>query len=372
MSSVAKGLLTSTDPAAAQSDPLVADSAASDSEAWADRPSPTNTFSAVYLLAAQAFHDIYSARERASIASRVNIDQELVTPEIYRKSSTVWPEVEMIFSGWGMVPMDEIFFRRFPKLKVVFYAAGTVRSFVKDAFWKRNILLTNAGAANAIPVCEFTVSQILFALKHGWQKALYIRKHRKFPPRYNAPGAFETTVGLLSLGEIGRLAAERLQQFDLNVVAYDPYFPPQEAARLKVKLVSLEEVFAISDVVSCHTPLIAETESMIRGAHFESMKLGAVFLNTARGGVVAEEEMIAALRKRPDLFALLDVTQNEEPPADSPLYALENVVLTPHIAGSLGHECHRMGKLMAEELERYLERKPLRYVIDQKRFNRLA
>ena len=146
--------------------------------------------------------------------------------------------------------MDNDFFRRFPKLKVVFYAAGTVRGFVTDAFWQRGILLTNAGVANAVPVCEFTLSQILFALKHGWQKALYIRKHCKFP-RYNAPGAYQSTVGLISLGEIGRLVADRLQHFDLNVVAYDPYFPPGEAAKLGVKLLSLQEVFAVSDVVSC-------------------------------------------------------------------------------------------------------------------------
>jgi phosphoglycerate dehydrogenase-like enzyme len=341
-------------------------------ETWLDRPPMKETFSAVYLLAGEAFRDIYSLRERASIASRVKIDQQLITPEAYLQSSTVWPEVEMIFSGWGMVLMDEVFLQRFPRLKVVFYAAGTVRSFVTDAFWARRILLTNAGAANAVPVCEFTISQILFALKHGWQKALHIRKHRKFPPRNQAPGAYETTVGLLSLGEIGRLVAERLQPYDLNVVAYDPYFPPEEAARLGIKMVSLDEVFIHSDVVSCHTPLISETDRMIRGAHFEMMKPGSTFLNTARGRVIAEEEMIAVLKMRPDIFALLDVTQNEEPAEHSPLYTLDNVVLTPHIAGSLGRECHRMGKLMTEELDRYLAREPLRYAIDEERFRRLA
>ncbi len=111
---------------------------------------------------------------------------------------------------------------------------------------------------------------------------------------------------------------------------------------------------------------------MIRGAHFEAMKRGATFINTARGKVVAEAELIAVLRRRPDLFALLDVTQQEEPPPHSPLYALDNVLLTPHIAGSLGRECHRMGRLMAEELDRYLAGEPLRYAIDEERFKRLA
>jgi phosphoglycerate dehydrogenase-like enzyme len=139
-----------------------------------------------------------------------------------------------------------------------------------------------------------------------------------------------------------------------------------------VRLVSLEEAFAISDVISCHTPLLKETERMIRGAHFASMKRGATFLNTARGAIVAEDEMIDVLRERDDLFAVLDVTQNLEPEAGSPLYELENVLITPHIAGSLGPECIRMGHLMVEELHRFLNRKPLRYRIDRARFDRLA
>jgi phosphoglycerate dehydrogenase-like enzyme len=248
-----------------------------------------------------------------------------------------------------------------------------VRALVTDAFWRHEIQLTNAGAANAIPVCEYTLSQILFALKHGWQKALYIRKHKKFPPGYHAPGAYQSTVGLISLGEIGRLMAERLRQFDLRVVAYDPYFPQDAAAKLNVKLLSLEEVFAVSDVVSCHTPLLEETKKMIRGAHFEAMKSGATFLNTARGGLVDEEEMIAVLKRRQDILALLDVNQSEsQPPEGSALYSLENIVLTPHIAGSLGRECHRMGRLMLEELDRYLAGKPLRYRIDEERLKHLA
>ncbi len=327
---------------------------------------------ALYLLYGQAFNQIYGPEERAALSSRVKISGQLMTPEDYRASSEIWPEVEMIFSGWGMVPMDEAFFRRFPKLKVVFYGAGTVKSIVTDTFWRRNIRLTNAAAANAVPVSEFTISQILFALKHGWQQAHFIRKHRKFPSAYHPPGAYRSTVGLISLGMIGRLVAERLQHFDLNVIAHDPFFPPEEAAKFGVKLFSLEEVFARADVVSCHAPSLKSTEKMIQRKHFESMKPGATFINTARGAVVDEEEMIQMLKKRPDLFAMLDVTEPLPPVEGSPLYTLDNVMLTPHIAGSLGAECRRMGKLMVEELDRFLAGKPLRYEIDEERFRTTA
>ncbi|MGB8356027.1 MAG: hydroxyacid dehydrogenase [Chthoniobacteraceae bacterium] len=327
---------------------------------------------AVYFLAEEVFEQIYGCDDRAIISSRVKTSGQLITPQDYQGSPEIWPEVEMIFSGWGMVQMDEGFFRRFPKLKVVFYAAGTVKSFVTEAFWRRKIRLTNAAAANAVPVSEFTISQILFALKHGWQQALFMRKHGEYPPCHLSPGAYQTTVGLISLGAIGSLVAERLRQFDMNVVAYDPFFPQEKAEELNVTLLPLEEVFAISDVVSCHAPVLSDTERMIRGRHFESMKTGATFINTARGIIVDEEEMIDALKKRPDLFAILDVTEPMPPAAGSPLYALENVVMTPHIAGSLGHECRRMGRLMVEELDRYLAGEPLRYEIDEAYFQTMA
>ena len=111
---------------------------------------------------------------------------------------------------------------------------------------------------------------------------------------------------------------------------------------------------------------------MIEERHFRSMKPGATFLNTSRGAVVDEAGMIAALRERPDLMAVLDVTHPEPPPQGSPLYSLQNVVLTPHIAGSIGLECRRMGRTMVEELDRYLDSAPLLYEIDKARAATLA
>ncbi len=111
---------------------------------------------------------------------------------------------------------------------------------------------------------------------------------------------------------------------------------------------------------------------MITGAHFASMKPNACFINTARGAVVREQEMIEVLKQRADLYAILDVTHLEPPEPDSPLYALPNVVLTPHIAGSLDRECQRMGRIVVEELERYLRGEPLKWAISREQAARLA
>ena len=154
-----------------------------------------------------------------------------------------------------------------------------------------------------------------------------------------------------------------LRAFDLRVIAYDPFVSPAEAAEVGVTLVSLEELFARSDVVSLHPPLLEETVGMVTGQHIAQMKRGATFINTARGEVVREDEMIEVLKRRPDLLAVLDVASEEPPHEDSPLYTLPNVVLTPHIAGSVGQECRRMGQCMVEELARYLAGQPLQWPV---------
>lgn len=304
---------------------------------------------------------------QAVIDQRVDIPRHPLTAENYRKSDQIWPDVEIIFSGWGMTLMDEAFLTRFPNLKVVFYGAGSVKPHLTEMFWRSGIRITNAAAANAIPVAEYTCAQIIQALKRGWQTALYIRKERRFPKFATPPGVYQTTVGLLSLGMIGRMVAERLHSYDVKIVAYDPFISQEEARRLKITLLPLDEVFAHADVVSCHTPSLPETYQMLRGYHFELLKPQASFINTARGEVIAEDEMIEVLQKRPDLMAILDVTYPEPPEPGSLLYSLDNVVLTPHIAGSMGHECRRMGQYMVEELERYLDGAPLLYEVSEER-----
>jgi phosphoglycerate dehydrogenase-like enzyme len=111
---------------------------------------------------------------------------------------------------------------------------------------------------------------------------------------------------------------------------------------------------------------------MITGAHLASMRPGATFINTARGAIVREGEMIEVLAGRPDLFAVLDVTYPEPPEPGSPLYTLPNVVLTPHIAGSMDRECERMGRYMVDELERYLAGEPLQWAISREEAANLA
>ena len=300
---------------------------------------------------------------------------ELVAPRQDRESVVAscprLADIDVLFTGWGAPTLDEAFLTAAPNLKAVFYGAGSIRGIVTDAMWDRGVRICSAWRGNAVPVAEFTVSQIQLALKQVWHFARGIRGNKSWNHWLPITGAFGSTVGLISLGEIGRRVAEMLKAYDVKVIAYDPFVSAEDAAELGVTLVSLEEAFT-ADVVSLHAPNLPETKGLIRGEHLAAMREYGTFINTARGAIVCEDEMIAVLQKRPDLMAVLDVTFPEPPVDDSPLFELENVVLTPHIAGSMGPECARMGWMMVDELKRYLSDEPLQHEVTRQRFQTMA
>lgn len=290
----------------------------------------------------------------------------------WRRHLDMLRQTEVIFSGWGAPRMDAEFLSHVPKLRAIFYAGGSVRYFITDAVWQRGIRVTTAQAINAIPVAEFAVAAVLLGLKRFWHYTQVTRATKDFPVDRPMPGAFGSTVGLVSYGTIARLVRHRLRSHELQVIVYDPFLSEDEARREGVRKAGLDELFASADAVSVHTPHLTETVGLIQGRHFDAMRPGALFLNTARGEIVDEPAMIAALRRRPDLTAVLDVTAPEPPAKDSPLYTLPNVMLTPHIAGSVGRECQRMGSAMVDEYERFRAGQPLCWEITADRAELIA
>ncbi len=309
---------------------------------------------------------VYASEDQAEIARLVDVYAPTLTADAAVSDRSVLREMQILLTTWRGPVLDEAFMQAAPNLEAVFFAAGSIRPIVTDAFWKRDLAICSAWEANAIPVAEFTLSQILLGLKQTHQAANAYRDHRQPDyPHQQISGAFGGKVGIISLGMIGRMVIEHLKRFDVQVLAYDPFISEAEAERLGVKLASLDEVFRSCHVVSLHTPLLKKTENMIRGRHFASMQPYASFINTARGAVVHEAEMIEVLLQRSDLCAMLDVTWPEPPVKTSPLWDMPNVSLTPHIAGSVGQECFRMGRYMLDELRRYLDGQPLRWSLTQ-------
>lgn len=326
----------------------------------------------LFILEPYAYELIYGEPLRAKIARRVELAPGFYTKQTIKDHPELLAEAEVAFSGWGAPVMDEAFLAAAPKLRAVFYGAGSIKAMTPEAFWARNIAVTSAYAMNAVPVSEFTLASILLSLKRTWHYALGTKRLGAYPERVTPPGAYGSKVGLISFGMIGRLVRERLLPFDLDVWVYDPFLQAEQAAELNVTLVSLDDIFMHCDVVSLHAPWLKQTEGMIQGRHFELMKAGSTFINTARGAIVNEPEMVTVLARRPEITALLDVTWPEPPAAGSPLYSLPNVVLTPHIAGSQEKECRRMGQLMVDEFDRWAKGEPMRWAISKEKAAILA
>ncbi|MFW6286985.1 MAG: NAD(P)-dependent oxidoreductase, partial [Candidatus Sumerlaeota bacterium] len=175
-------------------------------------------------------------------------------------------------------------------------------------------------------------------------------------------------------GQIGRRVIDLLvKNFHLKLIVWDPFLPEEKAKEMGVeKVETIEEAFQRGLVVSNHLANLPETREMIKGKHIASMRANATFINTGRGATVEEAAMAEVLREREDLTALLDVTSPEPPEPDSPLWALDNVHLTSHIAGSIGDEVLRMADFMIEEFENWRDGKALRFAVTQKMLETMA
>jgi phosphoglycerate dehydrogenase-like enzyme len=320
----------------------------------------------IFILPEANYRLIYTDAQVERIGALVDLYAPQQEPDAVLHDLSILAPAELVFTGWGSLEFSVRVLAAVPQLKMVFYGAGSVRGTVTDAFWERGGRICSAWMANAVPVVEYSLGSIFLCLKKAFQHAAAYKGNSGMP-RLEVAGGYGSTIGLVSLGMIGRMLAERLRTFEVKVIAYDPFVKPEDAARLGVEMVSLDDVFRRSDVVSLHTPWLDSTVGMIRGEHFALMKPGASFINTSRGVVVREAEMASALQARPDLFAVLDVTWPEPPAQDSVLFDLPNVFLTPHIAGSMNAECSRMGQYMLEDLERYLKGQPLLYEVSRER-----
>ncbi|MEJ3651504.1 hydroxyacid dehydrogenase [Actinomycetes bacterium KLBMP 9759] len=324
----------------------------------------------LYSMKPERFDDVYGPQERASIEANLRIAHPVVPAD--RLTPEHLADVDVLVCSWGAPRLTAELLGAAPKLALVLYGAGSVRGVMTDEAYDRGVRITSAASANAVPVAEFALSQILFALKDGWHYVLASRAAGRSELSRRERGAYGAVVGLWGLSSTGRLTAQLLAHHDVTVLASDPYADPAVAEELGVRLVGLDELFATSDVVSLHAPLLPSTRGTVDARLLGSMKAGATLVNTARGGLVDESALVAALRAREDLFAVLDVTDPEPPVDGSPLFTLPNVVVTPHIAGSLGSERRRLGRLMAQELERYCAGEPLLHEVTRTALERTA
>lgn len=332
-----------------------------------------NGVKAAYMLGQESYDMIYPSEVRSALEKQLDVVGLPIFTGSANDVDLDLKDVEVLLSGWNMKLMDQAFLDSMPNLKAVFYGAGSIRHITTPEFWKRNILISSSYAMNAVPVAEFTMSVILLSLKHFWKFSYMVKEGEGWGDHTRpVPGAFGSRVGFVSCGMIARKTIQLLQQFDLDLSVYCPFLSESEAQDLDLARSSLRDIFRNNDIVSVHTPNIPETYGFIGREYFELMPQGATFINTARGQVVRETEMIEVAQERPDLTFVLDVTYPEPPNKNSLLLSLPNVVLTPHIAGAMGPEVSRMGVSVVNEVRRYLEGEPLKWGISEEMSNSMA
>jgi phosphoglycerate dehydrogenase-like enzyme len=313
--------------------------------------------------------DVFGKGRRERIASLTDLYPEVITRGNFTKHAAALREVEVIFATWGVIPFEDVHFQAMPKLRAVFYAAGNVKAFAQPLL-DREVVLTSAWGMNAFATAQLVLGHVLLTCR-GYYRG--VRRYREMHDTAQArafwrAGANGETIGLIGMGWVAQRLAQYLRDFGFRVIASDPFLSDSHATELGVTKVSLEDLFSQSYIVSNHIPDLPVTRGVLGRALFEKMRDGATFINSGRGAQVVEQDLIAVLQARPDLTALLDVTHPEPLPKDSPLWTLSNVVISPHMGGTIGDEVVRLADCAIEEFLAWDTGRPLRYQVTKEIF----
>ncbi len=251
-------------------------------------------------------------------------------------------------------------------LKVIGRAGVGVDNIDVDAATRRNIVVMNTPGGNSMAVAELTMA-MLSALPRQLVQAVTSTKAGKWEKKRFATGheLFQKTVGILGLGNIGSLVAQRCLAFGMTVLVYDPH--PSEAARklgLSVRFVSLEELVRNADFLTVHVPSNDKTRNLVGASLFAQMKKGTYLVNCARGGIVDETALAVALKDGTLAAAAMDVFAVEPVPADHPLLALDNFLATPHLGASTEEGQLACANQLAEQLVEFLQRGVIRNAVN--------
>ncbi|MFE3743290.1 hydroxyacid dehydrogenase [Streptomyces sp. NPDC059134] len=319
---------------------------------------------ALVVMDRQSFDAHFDAARLERLAGLVELGDPLWTDDLDSPPVRArLADVEVMLTSWGAPRLTPERLAAAPALKAVLHCAGSVRGLVGDEVWRRGIRVTSGADANATPVAEYTLAAIIFAGKKA--PFLAADEQRAYEgwgtvTGYGDLSNFRRTVGVVGFSRIGRKVVDLLKVLgDTTCLVADPYADPAEVGRAGATLVDLADMLPRVDVLTLHAPELPETRHLIGAAELSMLPDSATVINTARGSLI-DSDALAAECKAGRLFAILDVTEPEPLPAGSPLRRLARVMITPHVAGSLGSEIGRLTDHAMDELARWSARQPLR------------
>jgi phosphoglycerate dehydrogenase-like enzyme len=284
------------------------------------------------------------------------------------------PGFDVVVTAWGSPTFTTQVLDAAEHLTLVAHSGGTIKHMLPPAVFERGISVTHAASAIAPAVAEMTILLILLCLRRACMHDRMLKVGEPWESTRVIPMGEELAdqrVGVVGAGYTGRRTIALLRALNAEVWVYDPYLSQEGANKLGVRQATLDELLTNCPVVTLQAPATEETYHMIGARELRLLQEGAILVNTARSHVVDQDALLAELHTG-RFQAALDVFDQEPLPVDSPFRALDNVILTPHIAGASRQARVRQGRVVVEEIERFLAGKPLRHRVTREMLDIMA
>jgi D-3-phosphoglycerate dehydrogenase len=253
---------------------------------------------------------------------------------------------------------------RASRLRVIGRAGIGVDNVDVPAASKKGIVVMNTPTGNAVTTAEHALSLLMSLARKIPQATASIKAGKWEKNKFEGREVAGKTLGIIGMGNIGRIVAERAKGLHLQVIAFDPVLTHEKAASLGFELVSIEQLFVRSDLITIHAPLTPETKYLLNRDAFARMKKGVLIVNAARGGIVNEADLEVALKEGKIAGAALDVFEQEPVSPDHPLLKLENLIATPHLGASTSEAQDRVALEIAEQVAEYLTTGSIRNAVN--------
>lgn len=309
--------------------------------------------------------------ERLSAISEIDWVEE-GRPFTQDELNHMLPDYDACITSWGSPKITAEILQNATRLKFIGHAAGTVVPVVDESVFSKEITVVNANTALARSTAELTVALMM---NLSWKLNEYSLKLKEGQWSNNAgqtvPGLFRQTIGLIGYGEISREVIRLLKPFEPRIFLYSQYCTAAEAADAGVELCSLDELLQNSRIISLHSTLSSKTAGMLQKRELDLIADGTILINTARGPIIDEKALMDTLASG-RISAALDVYHQEPVSKDNPLLHMPNVFCVPHIGGFSSYWKTRLGLLVVEDMERWLQGKALHGQMTLEKFRRLS